>query len=72
MDPSEAYPKHVEEILAEYGHIVIKNPMTDETAPLNEAVPRCVKEGVNHLVPILAEMSLEEAGVLINELAVED
>lgn len=72
MSTPEDYPENVKDILAEYGDMLIKNPMTGEIAPLNEAIELCVKDGVNHLVPILAVMSLENAGVVLKDLAPQD
>lgn len=69
MNSFEDYPENVQDILAEYGDMLIKNPMTGEVAPLNEAIVLCVKDGVNHLVPILAGMSLENAGIVLNDLS---
>ena len=69
---SQQYPENVREILAEYGDMLIKNPMTGEIAPLNEAIDLCVKDGVNHLVPVLAELTLESAGIVLNELSPDE
>jgi hypothetical protein len=69
---SEAYPENVQEILAEYGDTLIKNPMTGEVAPLNEAINRCVTDGENHLILMLANLSLEDAGVVLSDLAPQE
>jgi len=46
--------------------------MTGEKAPLSEAVVRCVKDGENHLVMMLSQLSLEEAGIIVQDLAGSD
>lgn len=72
MTSFETYPENVQKILAEYGDMLIKNPLTDEVAPLSEAIRLCVEDGVNHLVPVLAGLSMESAGIVLNDLAPQD
>lgn len=72
MNSFNSYPENVREILDTYGETVIKNPMTGEKAPLSEAVVRCVKDGENHLVMMLSQLSLEEAGIIVQDLAGSD
>jgi hypothetical protein len=74
MGAEGSYPERVEEILRAHGDMVIANPMTGEAAKLTEALPQCVDKetGHNHLVGMLAEMSVEEAGVVLQSFAPEE
>jgi hypothetical protein len=72
MGSEGQYPEHVQEILRVHGNMLIQHPGTGEVAALTEALPRCVDdEGQNHLLDMLAHLSLEDAGVVLQGFAPE-
>ena len=73
MKPGDAYPENLQAILTEYGSMRIVNPHTGEITSVDEAALRCVEsedgEKKYRVLDMLAEMTVESAGVVLRDLA---